>query len=148
MDGGDGDAKELGDFFGGHAAEDAEFDDGGLAFVNSREAFEGFIDVAEGEIFCCGWFGRVSKINQRIFASALVCAALFSVGDKDAAHHLRGHAEDVGAVAEVYAVLGEQAEIGLVYQSGGLQGVAFPLAAHVGRRDLMELRIDLRHDLV
>ncbi len=68
--------------------------------------------------------------------------------DEDAPHHLRRDGKEVRAVLPRRALLIDEPQVGLVDQRGGLQRVAIALAPQPGRRALMQLPVDGRHQLV
>ena len=67
---------------------------------------------------------------------------------QDVAHRLRRGGEEVGTVAPVGALLTSQLEVGLMHQSGGLQGVIAALPTHVALRHPTQVRIDERQQLL
>lgn len=148
MDRSRGDVEEVGGLLDSEAAEDAEFDNLGLALVEGGEAVEGLVDIAEEDGRRGGRLGSIAEVDAGDIAATLVRVAFFGVGGEDAAHHLRGHAEQMGAVGKVNAMLPEQAHVGFVDERGGLQSVAVALAAHVAGGQAVKLVIDERHDRV
>jgi hypothetical protein len=58
--------------------------------------------------------------------------------DEHAAHHARGHREEVRAVLPAHAAQLHKAEVRLVDESGGLQGVSRPLAVHLAAGEALE----------
>jgi hypothetical protein len=68
--------------------------------------------------------------------------------DEDAAHHLRGHGEEVRAVVPRGAALVDEAEIELVHQRRRLQGVAGALGVQVPLRDRAQRIVDEAEELV
>ena len=67
------------------------------------------------------------------------------VVDEDAAHRLRRHGEEMGAVLPVHALVIDQPQVGFVDQRRRLQAVAGALAPHVVVRQTTELVVDDRH---
>ena len=63
-------------------------------------------------------------------------------------NHLRGHAEEVGAVLPLHARLIDHPHVRLVDERGRLQRVAGALAAQVVGREAAQLRVDERQQLV
>ena len=61
--------------------------------------------------------------------------------DKDAAHHLRRQREEVGPVLPAGPLLVHQAQVGLVHEGRGLEGVSSALSAHPLRGALIQLPI-------
>jgi hypothetical protein len=64
------------------------------------------------------------------------------VVDEDAAHHLRGDAEEVCAVLPLHLRLVDEPHVGFVDERRGLQGVADALLAQVARRQPPQLAVD------
>jgi hypothetical protein len=62
---------------------------------------------------------------------------------EDAPHHLRGDAEEVGAVLPLHAALVHQAQVGLVHERRRLERVLRGLAAHRPRRAPPQLGVHL-----
>ena len=143
----EGDAEDVGDLFEAEAAEEAEFEDGGFAFVEVAEAVEG---VVEGEEFVGAVGGDIDAgFELDEFAA---CAFFGFVGageiDEDATHDFGGEGVEVGAVFEGGVVLFDHAHVGFVDERGGLQGMVRPLVAHVAGGDFVEFRIDERGQLI
>ena len=65
--------------------------------------------------------------------------------DEDAAHHLRGDAEELRPVVPGGALI-DQPQVGLVDEGGRLQGVALALAPQMGRGPAAKLLVDQRHE--
>ena len=69
-------------------------------------------------------------------------AARAGVIHQNAADHLRGDAEEMGAVLPPDVVLADQLQIGLVNQGGALQGVARPLLPQVAAGQAAQFVVD------
>ena len=69
----------------------------------------------------------------------LLGRAVARVVHQDPPHQARGHAEKLGAVPPVDLTLIDQAEVGLVDERGGLQGMAGTLAAQKLARKATQL---------
>jgi hypothetical protein len=67
---------------------------------------------------------------------------------ENAAHHLRGDAEEMRPVLPGYSVLVNQPQIRFVDNRGGRQRVISALAAEVRARQPAQLSVDKRHELV
>jgi hypothetical protein len=68
--------------------------------------------------------------------------------DEDAAHHLRRDAEEMRSILPVALVLVDEPDEDLVNQGRRLKGVIGPLLPKLPRRDLSELRVDEREQLI
>ena len=68
--------------------------------------------------------------------------------DENAAHHLRGDAEKMRAVAPLYAPLIDETEICLVNERRRLQRVSLIFASHGSRGLTMELVVDRREKTI
>jgi len=60
----------------------------------------------------------------------------------DAAHHLRGHGEEVVPALPVHPGDIDQPQVRLVDERGGLEGMVRALVAHVAVRDPSKFRVD------
>ena len=67
---------------------------------------------------------------------------------QDAAHQPRGHREEVRAVLPRHVVRIDQPQIGLVDERRRLEAVPDALAGHAAPRDLVELVMDERNQLL
>ena len=76
--------------------------------------------------------------------TALIRIAFLLVRGKYPSHHLRGDPKQLGSIAEVYAMLCHQPQVGLVNQRGRLQRMGFAFAPHVAARQTIELFIHKR----
>src|SRR5262245_17919303 len=98
--------------------------------VFSGEMFQGGVDG--GSLFV-GQAGGVGAGEVEALPAASVFGAAFAAGvlDQDAAHGFRGGGEEVTAAVPVETVGGpDQAEVGLVDEGGGLQGLVGGLGRH------------------
>jgi hypothetical protein len=80
--------------------------------------------------------------------AALLVVPRARVVNENAAHHPRGHGEEVRAVMPCHGLAVDQADIGLVDESRRLEAVPHTLARHAGSRDAMELVVDERNQLL
>ncbi len=144
MHGGCGHVEELGCFLDGQASEDAQLGDFGLAVVQSREAVEDLIHLAEDDNGNSGGFREIGQADERVSATAFAGVASFIMGAEDAAHHLGGNSENVGTVGEVDAVLADEPEVGFVDKGGGLKCVLAAFIAHVRSGEAMQFAVQLR----
>ena len=81
-------------------------------------------------------------------STALLIVARARVVHEDAAHHPRGHGEEVCAVVPCHCLAVAQADIGLVDEGRRLEAVPYALARHAASRDAMELLVDERDQLL
>jgi hypothetical protein len=70
------------------------------------------------------------------------------VVDEDTPHHLCGDREEVAPAVEVHLALIDEAQVGLVHQRGGLEGVVGTLVPQLPCRDPAELQVDEGQELV
>jgi hypothetical protein len=75
-------------------------------------------------------------------SAAFDAGASLGVVEKDSAHGLGGSGEEVGLVLPREFAALEQAEVGLVDEGGGLEGVVGALGGHALVRDGAELVVD------
>jgi hypothetical protein len=68
--------------------------------------------------------------------------------DEDAAHHLRGDAEELTAVLPRRAVLVDEFQVRLVHERRRFQRVIRPFPAHVGARAPAQISVDQRQKLL
>ena len=80
--------------------------------------------------------------------TVVIISCCARVVDEYAAHHLRGHAEEVRAVLPLHLRLVNEPHVRLVDERRGLQGVADALAPQVARRELAKLAVDDGQQLV
>ena len=132
FDGAFGNAEGFSDFFHAEAAEETEFDDFGLARVESAEAFEGFIEGEDVFIFLRGEGDGFIEDHSRAAAAAFVTLMRAGVVNQDAAHGLRGDSEEVGFALPVDPGLVDQFHVGFVDEGGGLERVV--VAAPCGEK--------------
>src|SRR5690349_4815646 len=70
------------------------------------------------------------------------------VVDENPPHQLRGNREEVSAVLPVHFSLGEQLDVSLIDDGGGLQPVVAPLARQLPRGNRPEFLVDDRDQAV
>src|SRR5439155_3487169 len=69
--------------------------------------------------------------------------------DEDPPHGLGGGGEEVPAAVPVWGLLDiDQADVGFVDQGGGLQRLAWPFVRHLFGRQLAQLVVDQRQELL
>jgi hypothetical protein len=68
--------------------------------------------------------------------------------DQDVPHRLRSDTKEMGAVLKVFLFLFDHAQIGLMYERGGLQSVTRVLLAHVTLGHLAQFLVDEGHQPV
>ncbi len=80
--------------------------------------------------------------NVQLSAAPFRPAARARHVDEDAAHDLRGGAEEMRAVLPLHVLPVHQPQVGLVDERRRLQDVARPLAGHLARRQPVQLVLD------
>jgi hypothetical protein len=147
LDGARGDLEDGGDLLDGETAEVAQLDDAGLARILSGEAREGLIDRGDF-VEAIGGDGEVVVHLDAMEASgAALGVMLAGIVDEDLAHYVGGEADEVGAVGPVDVFAGK-AEVGFVDEGGGLEGVVWALATHIGLGEAVKLGVDQREEAV
>jgi len=137
------DLEDLRDLLDREAGELAQLDDAGLAGTLSRETGECFVDGdnvvdplrRDGEL--------VVHFDAAEASGASLGVVLAGVVNQDLTHDVGSKADEVGATVPVDALTGE-AEVGLVDDRGGLEGMVGALAAHVSLGEAMQLRVNQR----
>jgi len=146
-DGGAADVEELRDLFAFETAEVAQFDDLGFAGIEAGEFFECLVEGDDlGSV--------IGGVEELFFEGDLLEAAApfggiagAGVVDEDVAHGAGGDAEEVGAGMGVEVAGVGEAEIGLVNEGGGGEGVAGGFAAEEGAGDAAEFVVDEGEEL-
>lgn len=147
VDGGRRDIQRLGDLVVGHAAEEAEFDNLGLAFIHFGQFVEGVFDIEQvGLLLVIGDIGLVQG-DLDVITAALLAFFAFGMVDEDLAHGPGGDGDEMGAALPGDAGV-DQLEEGLVDQGGGLQSMAGILAAHVFIRQLPQVVVHQWHEFI
>jgi hypothetical protein len=80
-------------------------------------------------------------------SGAALGVMLAGIVDEDLAHYVGGEADEVGAVGPVDVFAGK-AEVGFVDEGGGLEGVVWALATHIGLGEAVKLGVDQREEAV
>ena len=150
LDGSCRQAEDFGRLFDRQAAEVAQFDQTGLAGVLAVERVQGIVEVEEIHRFGGGGSGGVT---HRLQGDGQGDVTLFGVAgadviDQDAADHLGGDGQEMGAAFEVGLALVHELQIGFVDQGGWLQGMMARLAGHLAAGDAAHLVVDEREDTV
>jgi hypothetical protein len=83
-----------------------------------------------------------------VLPAALLGLVRAGVVDEDAAHHLRGHADELRAVLPARAPLVNHQQVRLVDEGGRLERVVGALAPEVVAGQPPQLVVDERHQLV
>jgi hypothetical protein len=144
LDGAGGDLEDLGAFFDREAAEEAELDDTGGAFVGFGEAGEGFVELHDLAAAAGGEDDGLVE-GQEVEAAAAFAGDVFAgVVDEDAAHDAGGDGVEVRAVLPVGDLQVDELEVGLVDEGGCLEGVVAFFAAHVAAGDDVKFVVDGR----
>ena len=90
---------------------------------------------------------QVDALVERRLLELAAASRLRERVDEDAAHHLRGHAEEVRAVLPAHLRLVDEPEVRLVDEGRGLEGVADALAPQVAGGEPPQLRVDERQQV-
>ena len=77
-------------------------------------------------------------------AAALVSIPGARVVHQDAAHHLRGDADEMGLALPLNAVQLANLQVGFVNQRGGLESVVLAFATQVARRHTVHFGVNQR----
>ena len=144
------DAQRGGRLLGGEAGEEPELDQLGLARVLRFELPEGLVQ-GEQAVAVPLLQGRLDVVEVEPAASAPGLAGLLVPGpvDQDAPHGLGGRGEEVPAAVPVPGLLpAHQPEVGLVDQGGGLERLARLLLGQLLGRQLAQLVVDERQELL
>jgi hypothetical protein len=142
----DGLVEGVGGFLGGHAGEEAHFDESDKAWVFRRETVHGLVDgqqVGGG----LGGGGGIIQGNWEARAAFLGTAGT-GVIDQHLTHDAGDDAEEVGAIVEIRDGVAEDAEEGLVNEGRGLESYARKITAHMGVGETVKLGIDQREEEV
>src|ERR1051326_3917772 len=116
------DTQYLRRLFNRQSAEEAQFDDLALPRVERGQAAERFVERNQVGILRLGLVKRFVERQTRLAAPALVRLVAARVIHQDAAHQLRGNADEVSAVSPVDALVNQPQE-GFIDQGRGLQRV-------------------------
>lgn len=135
-----GDLERAGNFFHGKSAEIAKLN--GFAFPGV-ESFQGFEAGIECEQLRALRFSKADRLLEgHIEPRAFAGIAAAGLVHQDLAHEARSHAEKVRAVLPGWIGLIDQAEVGLVDESCGLQSIGVPFPAEITGSELAELAVD------
>src|SRR5262245_38195799 len=148
LDGGRGDVQDLGRILHAQSTEGAQLDDPSLLRVEHRKLRE---RVVESEELQAGSETGDETLVERdvgLRSPALPGVPVAGVVDEDSAHHPSRNAEEVRAVLPDDPLLVDEAQVGLVYEGRGLERVARPLRAKVGRRSPLEVGVEELHQLL
>jgi hypothetical protein len=148
FDGAFGDAEGFGDFVDVHAAEEAEFDDLGLAGVDGSEFFEGFVECEDVFVFLGGEGDGFVEGDAGSAAAAFIALVGAGVVDEDAAHGLGGDGEEVVFALPIDAGLVDEFHVGFVDEGGGLEGVVEAFLGEVVAGQSAEFVVNEREELV
>ena len=115
------------------------------------DAFQRLQRIVDGDNGWRAFDGRLHPVAEG--AGQLAAAAFFRlvdacVIDENSAHDAGGDVEKMRAVAIVGLRVANEADIRLMHESRGLQGMAGPLAAELATGELTELTVYLRHQAV
>src|SRR5262245_23970779 len=149
VSGSDRNVERLGDFLHRQADEETQFHQVGRHGIDGREVVQDvvdrqrFLDIAERRD--AGFLQFVPTV----LAAALRRMPSPGLIDEDAAHGLGSGGEEVAAAIPPLHLLGvHQPQIGLVDQSGRLDGLAWFLLGQLLGRQLAQLIVDERQELL
>ena len=138
----------MGRFVDGEAAERSQFD-------NLREpAIDGFQPLERIIQRKHGYPVGPSRLDSFVDRHALHAAAAFArvvptgAVDQDPPHDLRGNAEEMSSTPPIDLPLIDEPQVCLVDERRRLQGVPQPLAAKLAPRDMAQLAIHERQQLI
>src|SRR5262245_19283893 len=149
VSGSDRNVERLGDFLHRQADEETQFHQVGRHGIDGREVVQ---DVVDRQRFLDIAGRRDAGFVQ--FVPTVLAAALRRMPspgliDEDAAHGLGSGGEEVAAAIPPLHLLGvHQPQIGLVDQSGRLEGLAWFLLGQLLGRQLAQLIVDQRQELL
>jgi hypothetical protein len=148
LDGPFGQAQNFGGFRRRHADKETQLDDLGLNRTAGGQPVERVID--RQEMVLVGRHGDFHIFNIYALQAAAVTAGEFAAGvvNEEMAHGLGGGGEEMGAIFEGRVVAADEAQPNLMHQSGGLEGVTCGAVGHLIRRELAQLRINQRQQLI
>jgi len=140
--------EDLGGLVRGQSPEEAQLDQLRLARVEA-------LQIAQGIVHSDDFHGASGTGVERFVQSefGLKAAALggvlgAGVIDQDLAHDVGCHGQEMRPVAVIRLLLAEDAEVQLVNQRGGLQGMARPFVAQESFRDFAEFGVKERDEAV
>jgi hypothetical protein len=135
-------------FFDREAGKHAKLDDSGQIRVDLLQALEGLMQpenkpvVRRGNVCCfIDWYATLALPS---FARAMAAGVI----DQDPAHDLGGHTKKMRSIPPVDLTLVEDAEVHLMDEGCCLQGVIGTFVSELAPRDMSELCIDDRQQLM
>ena len=143
-----GDAEGIRGFLEGHANKITEFDEFGFGLAQRGEFFEGVVDGEQLVVVGRGGKVHVFEIDALLAAAMTVRALAPSPIDQDAAHRLSGGGEEMSAVGELRRLVADQPQPGFVNERGRLQRLTGSFVRHPVGRQLAQLLINKREQLI
>ena len=130
--------QHFGGFLHAQAAEEAQLDHSALCAVPAAASAGQRIVERHEIIGAIGADDGVRVERDMLGAAPALDVVAPRVVDEDAAHGLRRHRKEMGAVLPLHALVVDQPHVGFVDQRRGLQAVAGALALHVVVRQTVE----------
>jgi hypothetical protein len=112
----------------------AQLDDASLALAEPREVLERTIQIVEADRLRAAHDDRRVQGHVRLAAAAFFGVSPPRVIDEHAAHRARRHRHEVGAALPA-VLASREAQVDLVRERRGLQGVAGALPEIAGRQE-------------
>jgi hypothetical protein len=131
-----------------HPTEVPQLDDLSLPLIHSHQLVQCLVQEQHFTVNRQGGANPIVERDAQPGAWSLGRLALARMIDQDAPHHVRGDAEEVGAVLPGNPVLTCEAHIGLVDERRRLQRVIKSLPTKIRRGLSSELAIDERDQIV
>ena len=124
------------------AAEETQLDGLALPGIHLRQGEQGLVDRKKILVWRASHEECLVQRHVLLSAAAFTVAAFAGEIDQHLSHHPRRDAEEVCPVFPVDALCANQADVGLVDQRGGLEGVASALTAHIAPCQPPQLCVD------
>ena len=121
----------MGHFINAESAEEPHLDDASLAGVDFGQAIQTFIEFDHFHRFQLDIRQLIIEPRGNFSAPTLLAKAAARVIDENLSHQVRGDGQKVSPTFPGSIMLQRQAEISLVHQRCGLQGVVRALSAHL-----------------
>src|SRR5215470_11047757 len=148
LDGGGREAERLGRLLDRHAREEAQLHDARLIRVEPLEPPERSVELEQVEIAFPGVALAKHQSHAKGAALPLGGPAPTRMVDEDSSHDPRGDAEEVGAALPRHVGRLHEPQVGLMDESGRLEGMVAPLLAQVSGGEAPQLVVDDGKQLV
>ncbi len=147
LDGPHRDSEEGSDLLYRQAAEVAHLDHLALSWVQALEAFQRFVQREDVLKLLRRDRQVVVQFDPLQAAISLLGFAGAGIIHQDVPHYIGGHPDEVLTAIPLRIFFAEP-KVGLIDESGGLQGVIGAFPSHIRRGQPVELGIDQRQELV